>query len=118
MTLESVFTPTVVWYLASKRLFTDRMTRLVLPTPNEPSMHTFFFSIPNPEYTLAGAIFCNGKLPGASDRFEAPSTVRSVAIRVPTRLVPDGSQRANRRQGRARQACGGRPGSAASWSGD
>src|SRR5277367_1317503 len=107
MTLESVFTPTVVWYLASKRLFTDRMTRLVLPTPNEPSMHTFFFSIPNPEYTLAGAIFCNGRLPGASDRFEAPSSLMSVASSVSIRVEPEGSELANRRQGRAGQTGGG-----------
>ena len=38
----STFTPTLVWYLSEYMLLTKRETRLVLPTPVAPSMHTFF----------------------------------------------------------------------------
>ena len=38
----STFTPIVVMYLSENRLVTNLDTRLVLPTPVAPSMHTFF----------------------------------------------------------------------------
>src|SRR6266540_1841976 len=41
----STFTPTVVRYLSENMLLTNRETRLVLPTPNPPSIQTFFWSI-------------------------------------------------------------------------
>src|ERR1700709_2755865 len=45
-TFLSIFTPTVVWYLSANMLWTKRATRLVLPTPYEPSRQIFFFCIP------------------------------------------------------------------------
>src|SRR6478735_6658078 len=41
----SIFTPTVVWYLSVKMLWTKRDTRLVLPTANPPIRHTFCWII-------------------------------------------------------------------------
>src|SRR6186713_1480657 len=41
-TFLSTFTPTVVRYLSEKMLLTNRETRLVLPTPDAPSMQIFF----------------------------------------------------------------------------
>src|SRR4051812_18100008 len=44
----SIFTPTVVWYLSEKMLWTKRDTRLVLPTANPPMRHTFCWIIGQP----------------------------------------------------------------------
>src|SRR2546427_6660475 len=44
-TFLSILTPTVVWYLSENMLCTKRATRLVFPTPNDPSRQIFFFSI-------------------------------------------------------------------------
>src|SRR5580704_3117394 len=41
----SIFTPTVLRYFAEKMPCTKRATKLVLPTPKEPSMQIFFWII-------------------------------------------------------------------------
>src|SRR5258708_30652224 len=45
-TFLSIFTPMVVWYLSVYWLCTNRATRLVLPTPYDPSIQIFFLTMP------------------------------------------------------------------------